>query len=72
MVYLNPRIRYIVNQTAPAVYTVVSDEDGIDTLFGIEVIEFSDTAVRINSAPKAADDIMLLGRAYINRLCKHS
>ena len=58
VIYRAPRNRHNLTQIAPGLWTVTKLATGeVDLLDGIELIEFTNVIIRINSAPVAADDV---------------
>ena len=71
VVYLEPRSNFVVSKLGPALWTVLKIATAeLDTLKGIELIQFSNTVLRINTAPVAADDRIIVanGKGSVNML----
>ena len=60
VVYFKQRSEYNVDRVAPAKWTVTDlDTNDVDTLIGIEVVQFANFDIRLNTAPSAVADILV-------------
>ena len=60
VVYRGERSTYTVTKKSASLYTVSSATDGTDTLKGIELLQFADVQMRINTPPSTVDDVLVV------------
>ena len=59
VIYREPRSAFTLQQLGPGLWQVTSLRTGhFDMLHGIEVVQFSNVEIRINTAPFAAEDVI--------------